>query len=153
MKIKIIRIQQSILFILVFTFTTFSSILAQKEIIKTENAPEAIGPYSQAVMIGNTLFASGQIPLDPETGKIVEGGIVEQTKRVFDNIKAVLKEAGFELSDVVQCQIFLSDLNNYSEMNKVYAEYFRKDFPARAVVEVSRIPRDSMLEAMVIAQK
>ncbi|MCF8241349.1 MAG: RidA family protein [Melioribacteraceae bacterium] len=153
MKIKIIPIQQSSLFILVFTFITFSSILAQKEIIKTENAPEAIGPYSQAVKIGNMLYASGQIPLDPETGKIVEGGIVEQTRRVFDNIKAVLIEAGFELSDVVQCQIFLSDLNNYAEMNKIYAEYFQKDFPARAVVEVSRIPRDSMLEAMVIAQK
>lgn len=135
-------------------FLTITSIaFAQKEIIKTDKAPGAIGPYSQGVKVGSTLYVAGQIALAPETGKLVEGGIVEQTKQCIKNIEAILNEAGFNLNDVVQCQIFLSDLNNYAEMNTVYADFFKKDFPARAVIEAARIPRDALIEIMVTAQK
>ncbi|MFC2084292.1 RidA family protein [Bacteroidota bacterium] len=126
---------------------------ASKLIIKTENAPKAIGPYSQAVQIGNTIYVAGQIPIDPETNNMVEENIEDQTHMAIKNVKAVLNYAGYGLNDVVQCQIFLADLNHYSQMNEIYASYFKKDFPARAVVEVKRIPRDSLIEIMVVAVK
>ncbi len=124
---------------------------ADKEVISSENAPAAIGPYSQAIRAGNTLYLAGQIAIDPATGKMIEGGVEEQTHRVLKNIQAVLKEAGFTIGDVVQSQVFLSDLNNYGAMNGVYATYFKDDPPARAAVQVARLPLDALVEIMVTA--
>ncbi len=117
----------------------------------TEKAPKPVGPYSQAVIAGGFLFGAGQIPIDPRTGKIVEGGIEEQTRRVLENIKAVLEAAGCSLEDVVSVTVFLKDLNDFEAFNKVYAEYFPKDPPARTTVEVSRLPKGVKLEINFIA--
>jgi 2-iminobutanoate/2-iminopropanoate deaminase len=125
----------------------------KRVIIKTDNAPEAIGPYSQAVLIDNTLYLAGQIPLDPDSGKMVNGGIEPQTQQVMKNIQEVLHAAGFAFDDVVQVQIFLTDLNHYSVVNKIYATYFRQEPPARAVVEVKRLPKDSLIEILVTARR
>ena len=124
-----------------------------REVISTINAPAAIGPYSQAVRAGNTLYLAGQIPIDPKTGKFVRGGITEQTIQVLQNIQAVLNAAGFLLGDVVQCHVFLSDLNNYEAMNKIYSSYFQDAPPARAAVQVARLPKDALIEIMVTAVK
>ncbi len=125
----------------------------QKKVIATEEAPTAIGPYSQAIQVNNALYLSGQIALDPETGQLVEGGIEIQTHRVMQNLEAVLDKAGYGFGDVVQTQVFLADLNHYKPMNNVYAKYFSGAPPARAVVEASRIPRDALVEIMMVAQK
>jgi 2-iminobutanoate/2-iminopropanoate deaminase len=122
-----------------------------REVISTDNAPAAIGPYSQAIRAGNTLYLAGQIAIDPATGKFVEGGIEEQTHQVLKNIQAVLTSAGFSLEDVVQSQVFLADINHYGAMNTVYASYFEKVKPARAAVQVARLPRDALVEIMVTA--
>ena len=122
-----------------------------KRIISTEKAPRPIGPYSQAVVAGGFLFGSGQIPVDPETGRVVEGGIREQARRVMENIKAILEAAGCTLEDVVSVTVFLSDLNDFKEFNRVYAEYFGKQPPARTTVEVSRLPKGVGLEVNFIA--
>ena len=114
---------------------------------------QAIGPYSQAIQVQNTLYLAGQIALDPQSGQLVEGGIEVQTHRVMQNLNAVLEEAGFNFNDVVQTQVFLSDLNNYTAMNAVYAKYFVESPPARAVVEAARIPRDALVEIMMVAQR
>ena len=124
-----------------------------REIVTTENAPAAIGPYSQAVRVGNTLYLAGQIAIDPATGQLVPGGIREQTDQVLKNIQAVLEAAGFSLTDVVQSQVFLADLNDYKAMNEVYARYFTTAPPARAAVQVARVPRDALVEIMVTAVK
>lgn len=121
-----------------------------KRIIQTDNAPAAIGPYSQAVELGNLLFISGQIPLDPQSGSMVEGGIKEQTRRVLENLKAVAEAAGRALSDVVKCTVFLADMEDFAQMSGVYAEYFTEQFPARAAVEVSRLPKDALVEIEAI---
>lgn len=126
---------------------------SKKEIISTNEAPKAIGPYSQAVRVGNTLYLSGQIAIDPIKGKLVQGGIEEQTHQVLKNIKAVLNASGFTLSDVVQSQVYLSDLNNYGKMNKVYATYFINNPPARAAIQAARLPLDALVEIMVTAVK
>jgi len=123
------------------------------KIINTENAPAAIGPYSQAVQSGDMLFLAGQIALDPKSGEMVEGGIVNQTRQAIENAKAVLSEAGFSLTDVVQVQIYLMDLNDYGVMNEMYSSYFKEHKPARAVLQVSRIPRDALIEIMMTAKK
>jgi 2-iminobutanoate/2-iminopropanoate deaminase len=125
----------------------------RRQVVSTDRAPKAIGPYSQAIRAGNTLYVAGQIALDPATGEMVAGGIRTQTHQVLKNIGAILDAAGFSFNDVVQCQVFLTDLGNYSDVNQVYAEYFRTDPPARAVIQVSRIPRDGLLEIMVVAVK
>ena len=125
----------------------------EREVISTKDAPAAIGPYSQAILVGNTLYAAGQIAIDPATGEMVEGGIEEQTDRVLKNIQAVLKAAGFSMDEVVQSQVFLSDLNNYAAMNEVYATYFKETPPARAAVQVARLPKDALVEIMVTAVK
>jgi len=125
----------------------------KRQPISTENAPAAIGPYSQAVGFGQTLYLSGQIAIDPETGEIVDGGIQEQTDQAMKNLKAVLQASGYTMNDVVQCQIFLSDLDNYALMNDIYAKYFDVPPPARAVVQAARIPRDALVEIMMIANK
>ena len=125
--------------------------LADREIISTDNAPAAIGPYSQAIRVGNTLYLAGQIAIDPATGEMVAGGIEAQTHGVLKNIEAVLNAAGFSLNDVVQAQVFLADLNDYSAMNEVYASYFQEVKPARAAVQVARLPKDALVEIMVTA--
>ena len=124
-----------------------------KKVIATDQAPKAIGPYSQAILVDGTLYLAGQIALDPSSGKLVEGGIEVQTRRVMQNLNAVLDAAGYRFDDVVQTQIFLSNLNHYKAMNSVYATYFDESPPARAVVEAARIPRDALVEIMMVAQR
>lgn len=124
-----------------------------KKVIATDQAPKAIGPYSQAILVDGTLYLSGQIALDPSSGKLVEGGIEVQTRRVMQNLNAVLDAAGYQFDDVVQTQVFLSNLNHYKAMNSVYATYFDERPPARAVVEAARIPRDALVEIMMVAQR
>ncbi len=120
-------------------------------IVKTDKAPAAVGPYSQAVIAGNLVFCAGQIPLDPATGNVVPGGIEEQTTRVCENIKGVLAGAGTSLDKVVKASVFLKDMNDFAGMNKIYASYFTKDFPARSTLQVARIPKDCLVEIEVIA--
>jgi 2-iminobutanoate/2-iminopropanoate deaminase len=123
------------------------------EIINTQSAPKAVGPYSQAIKSEKLLHVSGQIPLDPVSGNIVEGGIKEQTHQVLRNLKAVIEAAGFGFEDVVKCSCFLTDLNLYADFNAVYAEFFQEILPARECVEVSRLPRDVLVEISAIACK
>jgi 2-iminobutanoate/2-iminopropanoate deaminase len=122
-----------------------------KHSVQTDNAPRAIGPYSQGIKCNGFLFVSGQIPLDPATMQMVEGGIREQTERVLVNIKGVLEAAGSKLSRVVKTTVFLADLNDFTEMNEVYANFFREAPPARSTVQVSRLPRDVRIEIDAIA--
>ena len=123
----------------------------EREVISTKDAPGAIGPYSQAIRAGNTLYLSGQIAIDPSTGKMVEGGIDEQTNQVLKNIRSVLEAAGYWMADDVQSQVFLSDLDDYAAMNAVYASYFGEAPPARAAVQAARLPKDALVEIMVTA--
>ena len=123
------------------------------EIISTEKAPAAIGPYSQAVRVGNTLYLSGQLGLKPDTGEFAPGGFKAQARQALENQKAVLEAAGFSLEHVVQCQVFVKDMDQYPVFNDIYPQYFKKDFPARAVLEVSRIPKDGLIEIMMVAVK
>jgi len=139
------------LFIYFFSIVLAQTISSNKEVISTSEAPKAIGPYSQAIKVGNILYLAGQIALDPKTGILVEDGIEAQTHRVLQNLGAVLNAAGFSFSDVVQAQVFLANLDDYKAMNSVYAEYFNKAPPARAVVEAARIPRDALVEIMMVA--
>lgn len=122
-----------------------------KRIIKTGNAPAAIGPYSQAVRTGNLLFVSGQIPLDHETGNVVIGGIEVETHRVMKNISAILDAAGYSFNHIVKTSIFLKSMDDFAKVNEVYASYFTSDFPARETVEVSRLPKGVNVEISVIA--
>jgi 2-iminobutanoate/2-iminopropanoate deaminase len=122
-----------------------------KDRVHTDNAPNAIGPYSQAIKANGLIFASGQIPLDPATMQIVEGGIREQTERVLNNLKAVVEEAGSSLDRVVKTTVYLADLNDFAEMNEVYGGFFGEAPPARSTVEVARLPRDVRIEIDVIA--
>ena len=122
-----------------------------KELVATDNAPKAIGPYSQAVKNNGLVFCSGQIPLDPATGQIVDGGIAEQTAQVLDNLKGVLEAAGAGLDTVVKTTVFVKDLAEFAAMNEVYAKYFGMDAPARSTVEVARLPRDVKVEIEAIA--
>jgi 2-iminobutanoate/2-iminopropanoate deaminase len=121
------------------------------ESIQTDRAPQAIGPYSQAIKANGFIFASGQIPLDPATMQIVEGGVQEQTERVLDNLKAVLEAAGSSLDRVVKTTVYLADMNEFAAMNEIYARYFGATKPARATVQVARLPRDVKVEIDVIA--
>jgi len=122
-----------------------------KHRVQTESAPKAIGPYSQAIKANGFVFASGQIPLDPATMQIVEGGVREQTKRVMENLTAVLEAAGTSLERVVKTTVYLKDLGDFVEMNEVYGSFFTDIPPARSTVEVSRLPRDVKVEIDVIA--
>jgi 2-iminobutanoate/2-iminopropanoate deaminase len=122
-----------------------------KEIIATQDAPQAIGPYSQAVRAGNMIFASGQIPLDPATKEFVPGGIAEQTEQVLRNLKAVFAAAGVEMSQIVKTTVFLVDMNDFTAMNDIYGKYFAEDPPARATVQAARLPRDAKVEIEAIA--
>jgi 2-iminobutanoate/2-iminopropanoate deaminase len=124
-----------------------------KRIISTPNAPSAIGPYSQAVEAGGTLYISGQIPLDPQTMKIVEGGIQEQTEQVLKNIGAILSEAGYEYSEVVKSTCLLSDMSNFKSMNEVYGRFYAENPPARAAFAVKELPMGILIEIETIAVK
>ncbi|MBO0725427.1 MAG: RidA family protein [Blastocatellia bacterium] len=121
------------------------------ESIQTDRAPQAIGPYSQAIKANGFIFASGQIPLDPATMQIVEGGVEEQTERVLDNLKAVLESAGSSLDRVVKTTVYLADMSEFAAMNEIYARYFGSTKPARATVQVARLPRDVKVEIDVVA--
>ena len=122
-----------------------------KEIVATERAPRAIGPYSQAVRAGNLLFASGQIPIDPATGEFVAGGVAEQTDQVMRNLSAVFEAAGASLKQVVKTTVFLADMNDFTAMNEVYGRFFGENPPARATVQAARLPRDAQVEIEAIA--
>ena len=124
-----------------------------KKIVNTSNAPKPIGPYNQAVISGNLMFMSGQIAFDPSTGELVIGEIQAETKQVMENLKSILDEAGLSFKDVIKTSIFLSDMNNFQQVNEVYGSYFSDvDAPARETVEVSRLPKDVNVEISMIAQ-
>jgi 2-iminobutanoate/2-iminopropanoate deaminase len=124
-----------------------------KKIIATKDAPQAIGPYSQAVRHGDLLFVSGQIALDPQTGNLIEGDIEAQTEQVLKNIAAIIDAAGMSLQDVVKCTCFLKDMNDFTKFNAVYEKYFGQSLPARETVEVARLPKDVMVEVSAICAK
>ena len=122
-----------------------------KRIVMTDEAPQAIGPYSQAVVGGGFVFAAGQLALDPHTGQLVPGDVRIQTKRVMENIKAILESAGSSLAGVVKTTVFLRDLNDFGAMNEIYGSYFQEDPPARSTVQVAKLPRDGAVEIEVVA--
>ena len=122
-----------------------------KKVIYTENAPKPIGPYSQGIKVGNFLFISGQIPIDPVTGKVIEGSFRDKVVRVLENIKAIVEAAGGSLENVVKVTVYLRDISKFAEFNEVYAAYFRENPPARSVVEVSNLPKGVDIEVEAIA--
>lgn len=134
-----------------FEPTRKEGIRTVKQVIETTHAPRAIGPYSQAISAGGFVFASGQIPLDPQTMEFVAGGVAEQTEQVLRNLSAVLEAAGTSLDRVVKTTVFLADMKDFAAMNEVYARYFTEEPPARATVEAARLPRDARVEIEVIA--
>ena len=123
----------------------------KKEIIKTQNAPEPIGPYNQAIKIDNTLYVSGQIAINPKNGKLTMNSIEEETTMVMENLKAVVIAAGFKMENIVKTSIFISDMNNFKTINEIYGSYFKKDFPARETVEVSVLPKNVNVEISCVA--
>ena len=124
----------------------------KREAVRTDRAPKAIGPYEQALKVDGWVFTSGQIPLDPKTGTMVEGGIGAQTRQVLDNLRAVLEAAGSSMSRVVKTTVYMTNLADFQKMNEVYAEYFPQDKPARSTVGVAALPRGAMIEIDVVAQ-
>ena len=121
--------------------------------IHTEQAPKAVGPYSQAIEAGGFVFASGQLPIDPATGTFAEGGIKEQTRQSLTNAQAVLRAAGINLTHVVKTTVFLSDIDNFAAMNEVYAEFFKEPYPARSAFAVKTLPKGALVEVECIAEK
>jgi 2-iminobutanoate/2-iminopropanoate deaminase len=124
-----------------------------KKVINTKNAPAAIGPYSQAIEVNGTLYISGQVPINPETGKVVDGGINEQTQQVMHNIEAILQEAGYTFADVVKSTCLLSDMTNFAAMNAIYGSYYKENPPARAAFAVRELPLGVLVEIETIAVK
>ena len=122
-----------------------------KQIIQTNNAPQAIGPYSQAVMANGTLYVSGQIPVVPATGAIVSDKVEDQTRQVMENVKAVVEAAGLTLNNVVKTTVFIKNMDDFAVINGIYSEYFKENSPARACVEVTRLPKDVLIEMEAIA--
>ena len=122
-----------------------------KEIIATKSAPAAIGPYSQGISAGNLVITSGQLPVDPATGSFAPGGVAEQTHQSLTNVQAVLAQAGLTMENVIKTTVFLSDMNNFSVMNEVYATFFLQNPPARSAVEVARLPKNALVEIEAIA--
>ena len=123
-----------------------------KKEVKTEKAPKAIGPYSQAIITNGLVFASGQIPIDPANGELSTGNIEEQTRLVLTNLEAVLEAAGSSMDKAVKCTVFLEDMNDFSKMNAVYSEFFKPPYPARAAVQAARLPKDVKIEIEAIAE-
>ena len=121
------------------------------EIIHTDKAPAAVGPYSQAVKVGNLLYTSGQLPIDPATGAFPEGGIKEQTRQSLLNVKAILEAAGLTMANVVKTTVFMADMNDFADMNSVYSEFFSQPYPARSAVAVKALPKDALVEIEVVA--
>ena len=122
-----------------------------KQAVSSPGAPQAIGPYSPAIRAGQLLFVSGQVPIDPATGRMVDGDIAAQTRRVFENIGALLTAGGRSFADVARTTVFLADMNDFAAMNEVYGQYFSEPYPARATVQVARLPKDARVEIDVIA--
>ena len=121
-------------------------------VISTTKAPAAIGPYSQAIQVANLVYTSGQIPIDPATGTFVEGGIKEQTRQSLTNVKTILEEAGLSMSQVVKTTVFMADMNDFADMNAVYAEFFAEPYPARSAVAVKTLPKGALVEIEVVAE-
>ena len=124
-----------------------------KKVINTQAAPAAIGPYSQAIEVGNFVYASGQLPVDPATGNFPEGGIKAQTRQSLTNVQAVLRAAGLDMSNVVKTTVFMADMADFADMNSVYAEFFTEPFPARSAVAVKALPKGAQVEIEVVAAK
>lgn len=124
-----------------------------KKVIKTDKAPQAIGPYSQAIEVNSMVYTSGVVPIDPATGNVVEGDIKVQATRVFDSMKALLEAAGSSCEDVVKTTVFIKDMNDFAALNEIYANYFTGDYPARSCVEVARLPKDVLIEMEAVALK
>lgn len=122
-----------------------------KKIIETPKAPAAIGPYSQAIIAGNMIITSGQIPINPETGEIIQGDIKKQTRQVMENIKAILEAAGLKMSNVIKSTVYVQNMKDFNSINEVYGEYFEQNPPVRSLVEVARLPKDVAIEIDVIA--
>ena len=120
-------------------------------VISTKKSPAAIGPYSQAIQVGNLIYTSGQIPIDPATGNFVEGGIKEQTRQSLTNIQAILEEAGLTMGNVVKTTVFMADMADFADMNSVYAEFFSEPYPARSAVAVKTLPKGALVEIEVVA--
>lgn len=125
----------------------------EKKVIATTKAPSAIGPYSQAIQVGNLVYTSGQIPIDPATGTFVEGGIKAQTRQSLLNVQAILKEVGLTMDNVLKTTVFLADMNDFADMNSVYAEFFAEPYPARSAVAVKTLPKNALVEIEVVAAK
>ena len=123
------------------------------KVISTKKAPAAIGPYSQAIQVGNLVYTSGQIPIDPSTEAFVEGGIKEQTRQSLTNVKAILEEVGLSMNNVVKTTVFMADMNDFAEMNSIYAEFFSEPYPARSAIAVKTLPKGALVEIEVIAEK
>ena len=121
------------------------------KVISTKKAPAAIGPYSQAIHVGNFVYTSGQIPIDPATGTFIEGGIKEQTRQSLTNVRAILEEAGLSMGNVVKTTVFLADMADFADMNAVYAEFFAESYPARSAVAVKSLPKGALVEIEVVA--
>ena len=121
-----------------------------KKVINTNHAPAAIGPYSQAIRVGNLIYTSGQLPIDPATGAFPEGGIKEQTRQSLLNVQAILNEAGADMSHVVKTTVFMADMNDFADMNTVYAEFFAEPYPARSAVAVKTLPKNALVEIEVV---
>ena len=122
-----------------------------KKVISTSKAPSAIGPYSQAIQVGNLVYTSGQIPIDPTRGVFAEGGIKEQTRQALLNVKAILEENGLSMNDIVKTTVFMADMNDFADMNAVYAEFFTEPYPARSAVAVKTLPKGALVEIEVVA--
>ena len=122
------------------------------KVISTKKAPAAIGPYSQAIQVGNLVYTSGQIPIDPAIGAFAEGGIKEQTRQSLTNVKAILEEAGLSLKNVVKTTVFMADMNDFADMNAVYAEFFAEPYPARSAVAVKTLPKGALVEIEVVGE-
>ncbi len=120
-------------------------------VISTKKAPAAIGPYSQAIQVGNLVYTSGQIPIDPATGTFIEGGIKEQTRQSLSNVRAILEEAGLSMANVVKTTVFIADMADFADMNAVYAEFFAEPYPARSAVAVKSLPKGALVEIEVVA--
>ena len=123
-----------------------------KKVINTVKAPSAIGPYSQAIKVNNLVYTSGQIPINPVTGSFVEGGIKEQTRQSLTNVKAILEEAGLTMANVIKTTVFMADMNDFADMNAVYAEFFAEPYPAHSAVAVKTLPKGALVEIEVIAE-